>query len=94
MRKRDYPNKLRTQLREWQDRVERLRRDLRRAGEDSRRELEHQIEDLQAKQKAARRKLEQLESFCGEARLDPGKRIKRAGRRINHRVRKLISGFR
>lgn len=61
MRNRDYPRKLRSQLRHWQDKAERLRQRMNDAGDETRVELENRIEDLNAKQKAAREKLAQLD---------------------------------
>jgi len=61
MQNRHYPRKLRSQLRHWQNKVDRLRSRMNDAGEETRRELENQIEDLRAKQKAAREKLAQVD---------------------------------
>lgn len=60
MRKHKYEEQLRSQVRQWQARIDRLKDRIDQGSNETRRVIEHQIQDLQAKQQAARRKLEQL----------------------------------
>lgn len=93
MQNRHYPQKLRSQLREWQDKVDRLRQRLSHAGEESRRELENQIEDLHAKQKAAREKLAQMDRGGG-SRTTINARVREACSRIGAAARRWLPGGR
>lgn len=61
MGKHAYQEKLRRQVCQWQAGIDRLKVRLQRVNAETRRELEHRVRDLQAKQQAARRKLEQLD---------------------------------
>lgn len=94
MSKHAYRDKLRAQVRQWQDRIDQLRTHIRRAGSESRRELEEQIEDLLAKQKAANRKLEQLERTSRSVRVASRARVRTARGKVQRVVKRLVSGFR
>ncbi len=94
MKEHSYQDKLRAQVRQWQDRIDRLRANVRQAGTDSRRQFEEQIEDLQAKQKAATRKLAELERSGGSPGRASRGRIRAAKSRMQHAIRRLVSGFR
>jgi len=87
MRNRHYPRKLDSQLREWQRRIERLRQRLNESSEASRPELENQIEDLRAKQQAARDKLEQLAQRPGL-----GTRLRQTAKRLGEALGRSGSG--
>ncbi|MGA8261869.1 MAG: hypothetical protein WB783_16785 [Arenicellales bacterium] len=89
-----YQDKLRNQLKEWQDRMDRLKRHMKQAGAEGRRELEYQIEDLKAKQDAALRKLEELERTGTSAREVSRARIESTRRTLQNVVRKIVSGMR
>lgn len=94
MKEHSYQDKLRAQVRQWQDRIDRLRANVRHAGTESRRHFEDQIEDLQAKQKAATRKLAELERSGGSAERVSRGRIRAAKSRMQHTIKRLVSGFR
>lgn len=94
MRNRDYPRKLRSQLNHWQDSVDRLRQRMNDAGEETRRELENRIEDLHAKQKAAREKLAQLDKDGGGSDRNRGLRLRRFLVRFRSAARRWLSGSR
>ena len=87
MKERAYQQKLRAQLDEWQCRIEKLRQRVRKTGPDSRLEFEYQIQDLLAKQAAARRKLNQLQRANGT--IGRG-----AGARVESAIKKIVSGVR
>lgn len=94
MTKHSYQDKLRTQLRQWQDRIDQLRAHVGQAGSESRRHFQEQIEDLQAKQKAANRKLDELARTHGSVRKTARRRINAAGSRIQQVIRRVVSAFR
>jgi len=94
MTKQSYPDKLRTQVRQWQDKIDQLRAHIKQAGCESRREFEEQIQDLQAKQKAANRKLEQLERTGRSVRKASRARVEAARTKVQRAVRRLVTGFR
>ena len=93
-KKRAYPDKLRDQLREWHDRMERLRQHMRQGGAEGPRELQYQIEDLKAKQNAARRKLDELERTGRTVRDGSRARIEAAREKLQDVVRRIVSGMR
>lgn len=94
MRKRSYQDQLRTQIRQWQDRIDDLRARAGASGAGSRRQVDEQIEDLRAKQDAARRKLAQLDRRPGGIR--QGSRARAAGVRdkVQRVVRRIVPGMR
>lgn len=92
MRKYTYPKKLRSQVCQWQASIDRLKENLKRAGVDTRRQLEHQIQDLQAKQRAARRKLERLDRVGGPMGKS-SRSVNSTLHGIRHVVQKFVSGF-
>jgi hypothetical protein len=91
-----YQEKLREQVSQWQAGIDRLKEHLKRAGDGTRQQVEHQIRDLQAKQKAARRKLDQLERLdeagdrVGRAALKPARATLHGLRRA---LQRIVSGF-
>lgn len=89
-----YQDKLRDQLKEWQDRMDRLRRHMRQAGAEGRRELEYQVEDLEAKQDAALRKLKELERTGRSVRDASRARIASTRKTLRNVVRRIVSGMR
>lgn len=92
MRKRSYQDKLQTQVRQWQSKIDQLRAHMKQAGSDTRRQFEDQIQDLQAKQKAAKRKLEQFERSGQNLRDGSRARVAAARDRMQRAVKKLVSG--
>lgn len=94
MTKHSYQDKLRTQVRQWQDRIDQLRVRVGQPGSESRRHFQEQIEDLQAKQKAANRKLDELARARGNVGKTARGRINAAGSRIQHVIRRVVSAFR
>lgn len=94
MKKQSYQDKLRAQLRQWENRIDQLRVHIRQASAESRREFEERIEDLQAKQKAANRKLKQLERTGRGIRKASGARVNAARHKVHRVVKRLVSGFR
>lgn len=94
MRNQHYPRKLRSQLRHWQDKVDRLRQRMNDAGEDTRLELENRIEDLHAKQKAAREKLAQLDRAGSGSERSISVRLQRFFSRFRGAARRWLSGSR
>lgn len=94
MNKQSYQEKLRAQVRQWENRIDQLRAHIRQAGSESRREFEERIEDLQAKQKAANRKLKQLERTGRGIRNAYGARVNAARHKVHRVVKRLVSGFR
>lgn len=94
MNKQSYHEKLRAQVRQWENRIDQLRAHIRQAGSESRREFEDRIEDLQAKQKAANRKLKQLERTGRGIRKASGARVNAARHKVHRVVKRLVSGFR
>lgn len=64
------------------------------AGDSRRRELEYQIEDLRAKQNAARRKLDELERSGPDSREDSRARMEATREKLRHVVRMIVSRMR
>jgi len=88
MRKHKYEEQLRSQVRQWQARIDRLKDSLDQGSDETRRVIEHQVQDLQAKQQAARRKLEQLHR---SAQTESSMRLAVApARAVLRRVRRAI----
>lgn len=94
MNKQSYQEKLRAQVRQWEERIDQLRAHIRQAGADSRREIEERLEDLQAKQEAANRKLKQLERTGRGIRKASSARARAARHKVHRAVKRLVSGFR
>lgn len=94
MSKYSYQDKLRAQMRQWQERIDQLRVHIREVGAGSRRHFEEQIEDLQAKQKAANRKLEQLERTGRSVRKASRTRVDAARNKVDRALRRLVSRVR
>lgn len=93
MGKHSYQHQLRRQIQQWQARIERLGA---QAGEDRTRgprRIEEQVEDLRAKQDAARRKLEQLERAPRGLRGTSGATAVLRDR-VNRIVRRFVMGTR
>lgn len=94
MRKHSYQDKLRTQVRQWQEKIDQLKAHIKQAGSDSGRDFEERIQDLQAKQKAANQKLEQLERTGKNVGKASRARVNAARHKVHRAVRRLVSGFR
>jgi len=94
MSRQSYPDKLRAQIRHWQERMDELRTQLGQAGTDSRRQFDEQLRDLQAKQQAAKRKLDQLDRTGRSVRRKSRAFLGTARTRVNRVVRRLVSGDR
>lgn len=94
MKARAYQHKLRGQLAEWQERIDELRRRVEQAGPDSRLDLEYRIQDLLAKQVAARRKLDQLERTDDAVARETRARLEEARDKLGRTLRRIVSGTR
>lgn len=95
MKERSYQEKLRKQLGQWQERIDGLREQMKHAGGESRHQAENRIQDLEAKQKAARHKLDQLARLnrAGEkVRRGSRNRIAGARKKVGNAIRRLVSG--
>lgn len=94
MRNQDYSRKLRSQLQHWQEKIERFRQRINGAGEDTRIELENRIEDLHAKQKAAREKLAEMNTGGNRPKRRIPTRFGRLLVRFRGAARRWLSGSR
>lgn len=91
-----YQEKLREQVGRWQAGIDRLKEHLKQAGNGSRQQVEHQVRDLQAKQKAAHRKLEKLERRDDSANAvdrSAPKPVKTAIHGVRSAYRRIVTGF-
>jgi len=85
-----YDEKLREQIRRWQQKKDDLQSRLKQAGSGERRRLEQRVEDLEAKRTAARRKLDHL---TRRASGTPRGRYASAVRRLGRAVMRMIPGL-
>lgn len=92
MGKHAYEEKLRRQVGQWQASIDRLKGRLEQASVETRVVLEQQIQDLQAKQKAARRKLKQLDHFGGSGSVPGAGTARTVLRGVRRTIEKIVTG--
>ena len=88
-----YQKKLQAQLDEWSARIKQMEAKAAQANADAQRDYQEQIEDLKAKQAAAREKLEELQAASEDAWHDMKKGFEDSWRRLNHAIQYAYNRF-
>jgi hypothetical protein len=89
-----YQQKLEAKLDEWRAEIDKLRAKGRQADADAQIQLDRQVEDLEKRQEAARRKLEELRSTSEDAWQDLKSGIEKAWDDLGNAVRSAVDRYR